>query len=130
MAKIISYSAWKSGCGRSVWHYLVCTATNIFLVISMIWFSYTDKLYIKMMGYPWEINWIHIWNFKKTMKMSWTLFWFLLPAQAKANWAEWLSSFCWHSPSIPICPPMVSSTGYAATRIPKWQHVIITWAPS
>ena len=34
------------------WH-----PTNIFLVVSMIWFSYTEKLYIKMMGYPWEIGW-------------------------------------------------------------------------
>ena len=30
-----------------------------FLVVSMIWFGYTDKLYIKMMGYPWEIHWNH-----------------------------------------------------------------------
>ena len=30
---------------------------NIFLVVSMIWFSYTDILYIKMMGYPWEKDW-------------------------------------------------------------------------
>ena len=30
------------------------------LVVNMIWFSwfsYTDKLYIKMMGYSWEIDW-------------------------------------------------------------------------
>ncbi len=27
----------------------ICTATNIFLVVNMIWFSYTDKLYIKRM---------------------------------------------------------------------------------
>ena len=29
-------------------------------------------------------------------------------------------------PSIPISPPIGSNTGYAAARIPKWQHVIIT----
>ena len=39
------------------WPQLRCTATNIFLVVSMIWFSYTDKLYLKIMGYPWEIDW-------------------------------------------------------------------------
>ena len=37
----------------------LCTGTNIFLVVSMIWLSYTDKLYIKMMRYPWEIYWNH-----------------------------------------------------------------------
>ena len=34
-------------------------------------------------------------NLKKTMKMTWctlNLLWFLLPAQAKPNWAEWLGS--------------------------------------
>ena len=37
----------------------LCTATNMFLVVSMIWFSYKDKLCIKMIGYPWEIHWNH-----------------------------------------------------------------------
>ena len=38
---------------------LLCTATNILLVISMIWFSYTDKLYIKMMIHEKFIETIH-----------------------------------------------------------------------
>ena len=32
------------------------TPTKLFLVVSMIWCSHTQKLYIKMMGYPWEID--------------------------------------------------------------------------
>ena len=33
--------------------------SNIFLVVSMIWFSYTDKLCIKILGFSKEIDWYH-----------------------------------------------------------------------
>ena len=78
----------------------------------MIWFSYTDKLYIKMMGYPWDIDWnIHHQHFLfKIQRKQWkwhgctrNLFWFLLPAQAEPNWAEQLGSSCWRSPRCPVC---------------------------
>ena len=35
-----------------MWPKSRCTATNSFLVVIMIWCSYTDK-----MGYSWEIDW-------------------------------------------------------------------------
>ena len=34
---------------------LLCTATNLYLVVRMVWFSYTDNLYTKMMICSWEI---------------------------------------------------------------------------
>ena len=43
----------KRGTSRNV---MPLTATNIFLAVSMILFSYTDKLYIEFMGYPLEIH--------------------------------------------------------------------------
>ena len=85
----------------------LCTATNIFLVVSMIWFSYTNKLYIKMMEYSWEIDWnFHHQHFlfkiyRKQWKWhacTWNLFSFLAQPTAEPNWAECLPSSCWRSP--------------------------------
>ena len=34
--------------------------SNIFLVVCMIWFSYTNKLYIKMLEFSKKNNWYHL----------------------------------------------------------------------
>ena len=38
------------------WPQSLCTATNTFLVVSMILFSYKDKLYIKLLKFSNEID--------------------------------------------------------------------------
>ena len=90
---------------RDKWYKLLMYCHQYFLVVSMIWFSYTDNLYIKMIGYPWEIHWNHHHqHFLKQWKWhGCNLFWFLLPAQAKPNWAERLGSSCWCSPRCAYC---------------------------
>ena len=65
-------------------------------MVSMIWFSHTDKLYIKMMGYPWKIHWNHHhqhFPFKENNENDMAAHGFLEP-----NWAELLGSSCWRSP--------------------------------
>ena len=85
---------------------MLCTATNIFLVVSMTWFSYTDKLYIKMMAYLWELDWnLHhqhfIFNiYRKQLKRhgcTWNLFWSLAQPTSEPNCSEQLASSCWRS---------------------------------
>ena len=49
----------KHGGNRAKWPQSRCTATNIFLVVSTIWCSYTDELYFKMIGYSWKIDGNH-----------------------------------------------------------------------
>ena len=44
---------------RDKWYKSLMYCHQYFLVLSMIWFSYTNNLYIKVMGYPWEIHWNH-----------------------------------------------------------------------
>ena len=76
-----------------------------FLVVSMIWLSYTDKLYIKMMGYPWKIDWNHDnqHSLFKIQRKQWkwhgctcNMFLFLFLSTGKPNQAEQLQSVCWH----------------------------------
>ena len=100
---------------RSKGHEQVCVLLKnigpIFFVTFLIWTrpnlnTNKDKWCIKMMGYPWEINWNHHHQhflfkiYRKQWKWhgcTWNLFWFLAQPTTEHYGSFASQSVCWHS---------------------------------